>query len=244
MGLSLATTSGKGGTGKSTVSVGLAMAFAAMGKRVLLVDLDEGLRCLDLILGVDREVVLDLSDILAGCDIADATYSPSLFTGLDVIPAPMKLGEINRNKFAAFAKKVTRKYDVTIFDFPAGIDFSLYGLLDKRTTFLTVCNPDPVSVKAAGAVCRNLADKKITARLIINRFEASYMRSGIYSNVDDIIDLSGIRLMGLVPQSTDLALLSVNHKISKHCKAAKAFKRIAERLCGKDIKLPRRLTRI
>ena len=243
MGLSLATTSGKGGTGKSTVSVGLALAFAAMGRRVLLVDLDEGLRCLDLILGVEHEVVLDLSDILAGCDIADATYTPSANPSLNVIPAPMKLGEIDKAKFAEFAKKVTKKYDVAIFDFPAGIDFSLYGLLDKRTTFLTVCNPDPVSVKAAGAVCTNLAEKNITARLIINRFEASYMRSGIYSNVDDIIDLSGIRLMGIIPQSTDLALLSVRHNISKKSKAAKAFRRIAERAAGKDIKLPR-LSRI
>ncbi len=243
MGLSLATTSGKGGTGKSTVSVGLALAFVALGRRVLLVDLDEGLRCLDLILGVDREVTLDLSDILSGCDIADATYAPNGFENLSVIPAPMNLGEINSKKFAEFARKVTNKYDVVIFDFPAGIDFSLYGLLDKRTTFMTVCNPDPVSVKAAGAVCRNLADKKITARLIINRFQPALMRNGTYSNVDDVIDLSGIRLLGIIPQSTELALLSVNHDINKRCKAARAFKRIAERLCGKDVKLPR-LTKI
>ena len=60
MGTSIMITSGKGGTGKSTVSCGLALAFSKLNKSVLLVDMDEGLRCLDLLLGVDNNVVYDL----------------------------------------------------------------------------------------------------------------------------------------------------------------------------------------
>ncbi|MBO7243566.1 MAG: P-loop NTPase, partial [Alistipes sp.] len=60
------TTSGKGGTGKSTFSVGLALAFKKMGKSVLMIDMDSGLRCLDLLLGVDENVVFDISDALLG----------------------------------------------------------------------------------------------------------------------------------------------------------------------------------
>lgn len=40
-------------------------------------------------------------------------------------------------------------YDTVIFDFPAGMDFSLYGCLPKETLFLTVAVPDPVSVRDA-----------------------------------------------------------------------------------------------
>ena len=54
MGSIFGVTSGKGGVGKSTCSVGLAYAFSSLGDRVLLVDMDEGLRCLDLLLGVDE----------------------------------------------------------------------------------------------------------------------------------------------------------------------------------------------
>ena len=64
MGKIFAITSGKGGVGKSTVSAGLSLALSSLGYKVLLVDMDEGLRCLDLMLGIDNQVVLDLSDIL------------------------------------------------------------------------------------------------------------------------------------------------------------------------------------
>ena len=50
--------SSKGGSGKSTVAVGLATAFSREGKRVLLIDADEGARCLDSMLSVDSDTVL------------------------------------------------------------------------------------------------------------------------------------------------------------------------------------------
>ena len=117
MGICLATTSGKGGTGKSTVSCGLSLAFAKMGKSVLLVDMDEGLRCLDLLLGVDHKVVFDLSDILNGAPISNGTYTLASNQLINVIPAPAKIGDITAASLEAFAKKVKTMYDVVIFDF-------------------------------------------------------------------------------------------------------------------------------
>ena len=119
MGICLATTSGKGGTGKSTISCGLSIAFSKMGKRVLLVDMDEGLRCLDLLLGVDHKVVFDLADILAGAPISNATYTLPQNQLVSVIPAPSEVGNIDADALSAFAKTVKEIYDVVIFDFPA-----------------------------------------------------------------------------------------------------------------------------
>lgn len=239
MGICVATTSGKGGTGKSTVSAALAVAFSKMGKRVLLVDMDEGLRCLDLILGIDSKIVFDLADILSGGPISDSVYTVPSNSLICIIPAPASTGKIEPDKLARFAQVVKSQYDAVIFDFPAGMDFSLYSAVGSETQFLAVCNPDPVSVRDAEAVCLALPESDLPARLIINRFDAEFIKRKIYSNIDDIIDISGFRLIGIVPQSRELMLLPVNHRLNPKSRGFKAIYRIARRLCGEDIRLPK-----
>lgn len=239
MGICLATTSGKGGTGKSTVSAVLALAFSKLGKSVLLVDMDEGLRCLDILFGIDNKIVFDLADVLGGQPILDATYTAPANSLISVIPAPLNIGRIEKSALCDLANTVKQKYDVVIFDFPAGIDFSLYSAVGSDTQFLAVCNPDPVSVRDAAAVCNTIGEFEFPPRLIINRFNAEYIKKKIYSNIDDIIDISGFRLLGIVPQSDELMLLSVKHNVNFKCRGFKAIYRIARRLCGDQVKLPK-----
>ena len=66
MGTSIAVTSGKGGTGKTTVTAGVACCLAALGRRVLCMDMDVGLRNLDIALGMSDCAVMDFSDVLSG----------------------------------------------------------------------------------------------------------------------------------------------------------------------------------
>ena len=63
MGIVTVITSGKGGAGKSTVTAGLGCALARLGKNVVLLDGDAGLRSLDLMLGISDRAVFDMSDI-------------------------------------------------------------------------------------------------------------------------------------------------------------------------------------
>ena len=62
----IAITSGKGGTGKSTVCAGLGYTLAKQGHRTLIIELDFGLRCLDIIFGVEDNIKYDLGDVLSG----------------------------------------------------------------------------------------------------------------------------------------------------------------------------------
>ena len=173
-----AVTSGKGGVGKSTVSAGLAFAFSGLSKKTLLVDMDEGLRCLDIMLGVDSSAVFDLSDILMGKDMADAVYKVGESNNLFLVPAPSDVGKIDAFAFSGFVREAEKEYDIIIFDFPAGMDFSLYTCLPKGALFLTVAVPDPVSVRDAAAVSEKLSGLSCSSRLVINNFKYRLVSAG------------------------------------------------------------------
>ncbi|MBQ6847697.1 MAG: AAA family ATPase [Clostridia bacterium] len=236
MGEIFATTSGKGGVGKSATAVGLGLAFAGLNKKTLLVDMDEGLRCLDLLLGVDSKAVLDLGDAVKTEEINDIAYECSQ-KNLFLIPAPDTFGEIAPEALTAFAKKAEELYDVVIFDFPAGLQFELYSALPKKTLFLGIATPDPVSVRDIAAVGEKLASLGLNSRLIINRFSFKIHKKKFYQSIDGIIDASSIRLLGIVPEAEDVNTLSINHKLKRNSNASKAFLRIAERLQYKNIPL-------
>ncbi len=238
MGRIFAVVSGKGGTGKSTVSVGLAAAFSAFGHRVLVIDLDTGLRCLDMLLGVEEEIVFDLGDVLAGREVSDAVYGVPYLDKVKMIPAPQNTAPIDSGKFSALLDEVSGDYDIVLLDFPAGLDISMMSALSNQVKFITVCTPDPISVRDAAAVCGALETIGASTRLIINKFSTDSIKNGMAVNIDDVIDNTGIRLIGIVPQSGELSQLCVKHKIPKRCKALRALLRITERLCGTDVRLP------
>ena len=231
-----ATTSGKGGVGKSSVATGLGLAFTHLGHRVLLVDMDEGLRCRDLLLGVEGEAVLDLSDALTAPDISDVAY-PCKPKNLFLLPAPANKNVVTPEALVDFCQKAESFYDIIIFDFPAGIDFSLYNALPRKATFVCIATPDPVSVRDASFVGAELSKLGLTARLVINRFNLKTHFKRKQKNIDGIIDTSTIRLLGIVPESDEIALLTLRHRLKVRKKPFKAFLRISHRLLDKNIPL-------
>ena len=118
------------------------------------------------------------------------------------------------------------------------MDFSLYTCLPEGALFLTVAVPDPVSVRDAAAVSDKLSELSCSSRLVINNFKYRLVKRGIFRNIDDIIDSAGLRLLGVVPSSEELAFLSVTHRIKPNGRPMRAFKRIAVRLGGESVLLP------
>ncbi len=242
MGEIYATTSGKGGVGKSSIASALGITLARIGKSVLLVDMDEGLGSLDLMLGIDDKAVSDLGDALLADNIADVPYETSV-KNLSLVPASKSVGETDPKAFKAFVKKAEDLYDAVIFDFPAGLDFSLYSEMPPKTLFLCIATPDPICVRASSAVGRGLEEKGLRSRLIINRFNLKEHKKRKYKGIDGIIDTSSIRLLGIVPESDEINRLSIKHTLKKHEKASLALMRIADRLQYKNVPL-KKLKRI
>ena len=239
MGRLIAVTSGKGGVGKSNVSVHLADALASQGNKVLLIDLDAGMRCLDLMLAVSGSLVFDLGDVLSGDKtLSEAILHPEKHKGVALLAAPLT-DSIDADKLAVFLRELPEEYDYVILDFPAGGVDKLYSALPKYTSALVVCNADMVSVRDAALIGEDLrALGLLSVRLVLNRADFEHMKAGLNANIDEVIDRCGIRLIAVIPQSLDIYYAScTGERLNKKSKAAKAFQRLAKRILGYDIPL-------
>lgn len=239
MGMLTVVTSGKGGTGKSTVSVGLATAFSKIGKTVLLIDIDEGLRCLDLMLGVSDRLVFDLNDIIK----YNKPYHEAMLSinsNINLIPAPAKAGSLDKQAFANFLYEVIDDFDVILVDCPAGIDTELYNALPIFSNIVVVEPLNAIGTRSATAIENVLSNTKIQNKyLILNKFDFFNHKHNGKISLDDIVDKTGLMLKGVIPYDPQLALLSTNGKLYERCISYKAFYRVAKRLLSSDIPLPK-----
>ena len=240
MGIIGVITSGKGGTGKSTVSVGLGAALAARGKSVLLIDGDAGLRCLDMMLGVENRMVYDLSDIFSGnCEPIRAIYASPLYDGLSLIPSPSALDKMcSPSEMRHLMTGLAQHFDHVMIDCPAGIGEGFECASAAAQRALVVSTGDTVCARDAGVVSRMLEQAKIPARLVINRLRYDLVVKGKLPDIDEIIDTAEMQLFGVVPDDDNLTIATTGGmSIPDDCRAAVCFKNMACRYLGEAVPL-------
>ena len=119
----IAVTSGKGGTGKTSITGGTAASLSLMGRRVLCIDMDIGLRNLDISLGLNDRALMDFSDVALGrCPLARAAVSHPELKNLSLLTAPMSLpAGLTPDKVRALLDTARTLYDYILIDSPAGL---------------------------------------------------------------------------------------------------------------------------
>lgn len=238
MGRLLVVSSGKGGVGKSTVAIGIATALSNSGKQTLLIDLDEGLRCLDLMLSVTDRLVFDISDALQDAAQIDKSVYRVPGTGhLWLMAAPAAVRTIEGAALGRFAMEISRRFDFVIFDCPAGLDAKYYATMPAFAEHIVVCNTDKVCVRDAFEMASALEGLGRSTRLIINRFVKNRITRKYHQNIDGIIDTSGLQLLGVVPEDLYVMYAAAKEVPIQIGPAAMAFHRIAARLCGCTVPL-------
>ena len=233
----IAFTSGKGGSGKSTCSVSVGNALAHMGHKVLLCDLDAGLRCLDLLTGVEENLVFDLKDVLEGKPLESAVIESPLNQNIFTLAAPKYNYDIDGDKLSSMLLSADG-YDYILLDFPAGTDFPFCDKIADIVDFIVVATADRVGMRDGDAMTQKLMSFGANCRLIINKFDRRLVKQGTFGGVDDIIDCCGCRLLGIVPYDP-LMLSRKQGKFYKRTLTKRAFERIGKRICGYEIHLPR-----
>lgn len=240
MGTVLVVTSGKGGAGKSTVSAGLGCALARLGKKVLLVDADAGLRSLDLMLGVAGTTVYDSSDVFSGhCNAMRAIYPSPVRPGVFVLSAPVDLdGRATPEQMRSLCQELAEHFDHVIVDCPAGIGLGFRIATHAADRALVVTTPDMVCARDAQIVSRLLEDAGTPAHLIINRLRSNPIQKGRMPDVDEIIDVSGLQLLGILPEDEAVAVANANGEpLPSDSNATVCFENIAQRYLGNVVPL-------
>lgn len=240
MGQITVVTSGKGGAGKSTVTVGLGLALAGAGGKVLLIDGDAGLRSLDLMLGIGQQVVFDLSDIFAGnCEPIRAVYPSAFHSRLSLLPAPLTPERLcSPADMRRLCRGFAQHYDFVLLDSPAGTGAGFETVVAAADSALVVTTPDPVCARDAQLVGERLTALDKKCRLIINRLRPSAVRRGKMPDIDEIIDMAGIQLIGVIPEDEQITLAgAAGQPFPKKGVADTCFRNIARRFCGDNVPL-------
>lgn len=225
--------SAKGGVGKSTLCFGVGKMLSVHGKRVLLVDMDIGVRSLDILLGVAEKTVYNWGDIIKGnCEYRKAMIEAS--KELYLLPAPIDFSEqYTEEAFRSMVESFSKDFDYIILDAPAGLESGFKLASASADCCIIVSTPDSISIRAASYAAQNMRKGGVSdIRLVVNRFNKRVHKN---INVDEFIDTVTARFLGVIPESEEIYGTVNGGKIPYDSKGNQAFLRISKRIDGQNV---------
>jgi len=240
----IAVTSGKGGVGKTSVVVNLAVALARLRNRVAILDADFGLGSVDVQLGLAP--TLHLGHFLAGERSIDEIVVPGPF-GVKVVPASSGLRELTALTPAQWERlseglgRLCQELDFLLIDTAAGVSDNVVELLVSAQRVLVVTSLEPTAMVDAYAMIKVVtaarSDKEIG--VLVNRArdgeEAELVHRQLETATSRFLS-RGLRYFGFVPFDPTLreAMLAqraiVDHR--PHAPASRCFRTLASRIAS------------
>ncbi|MGI5920780.1 MAG: septum site-determining protein MinD [Syntrophomonadaceae bacterium] len=238
-------TSGKGGVGKTTTVANVCTALAKMDYKVVAIDLDIGLKKLDLILGLENRVIYDIVQVIEGeCTLKQALVKDKRFNALYMLPAAQTRNkdEITADQVKSVCDQLRKEFDFIFLDCPAGIEQGFRNAIAAADKAIVVTNPEISAVRDADRIIGMLESNQFKdIKLVVNRIRAEMVKNGNMLSVEDLLEHLCIKLLGVVPEDKGV-IISTNKGepmviSNENSLAAIAFTNIALRLTGKDVPL-------
>lgn len=208
----IAITSGKGGAGKTNLSVNLAIALAQSGRRVAILDADMGLANVDILLGVYPQ--FNLSHVLTGeKSLTDIMLEgPS---GIKVIPGAsgiQKMAELSPTEQAVMIRafsELDQDLDVLIVDTAAGISAGVVNFARACQEIIVVVCDEPTSLTDAYAFIKllnrdyKLSDFHVVTNMVKTAEQGKALFQKLTKVTDHYLDVT-LRFVGIVPFDENL----------------------------------------
>ncbi len=231
----IAVVSGKGGTGKTSFTAAVSLALAKQGKRVLAIDMDIGMKNLDLSLGMSDRVMMDFSDVVfQRCQLREAAVPHPLYPHLYLLTAPLYHQEnLSPEGILPLLESAGRLFDFVFLDAPAGLGqgFRLATVGAKQG--VVIATHDHSSLRDARRAVEELAHLR-KVQLVMNRVQPKVLKK-LHFDLDDAMDQVGLSLLGVVPEDPKVSFYANQGKlVTAEGKqgAGKAYENIALRLAG------------
>lgn len=238
----LTITSGKGGVGKTTTTANLAAALAYLGKRVVAIDTDIGLRNLDVVLGLENRIVYDLVSVAEGqCLLRQALIKDKRLAALYLLPASQTRDKsaVSPQDMIQICQELRADFDFVLIDSPAGIEQGFHNALAPADKVIIVTTPEVSAVQDADRVVGIIEQaKKPIPSVIINRLRINMVRRKDMMDAPDVLELLGIPLLGVIPEDESV-IVSTNRGepavLAPKSVAGRAFQDAAHRLLGEEV---------
>lgn len=243
MGEVIVITSGKGGVGKTTTTANVGAGLAKMGKKVVLIDTDIGLRNLDVVLGLENRIVYNLVDVIEGnCRIRQALIKDKRYEGLYLLPSAQTRDKtsVNPEQMKKLADELRDEFDYVIMDCPAGIEQGFKNAIAGADSALVVTTPEMSAVRDADRIIGLLeANEMAHTHLIVNRLRMDMVKRGDMMSADDVVEILAVDLIGVVPDDEQIVIATNKGEplVGTDSLAGRAYENICNRIEGQEVEL-------
>ena len=243
MGEVIVITSGKGGVGKTTTTANIGAGLSKLGKKVVIIDTDLGLRNLDVVMGMENLVVYNLVDVVDGsCRLKQALIRDSRYENLYLLPSAQTKDKsaVSPGQMKKLTAELKEEFDYILLDCPAGIEQGFQNAIAGADRALVVTTPEVSSIRDADRIIGLLEANDIhKINLIVNRLRMDMVKRGDMMSIEDVIDILSIDLIGAVPDDESIVVATNQGEplAGDSSLAGTAYMNICKRIMGEDVPL-------
>lgn len=223
--------------GKSTTAASIAFGLAGAGFKTVIIDMDIGLRSLDMMLGIESQLIYDIVDVVEGVvSIDEALYKVEKRENLYLLTASQSTDSSSVSPYdvEAVISSLKDRFDYVLIDCPAGIGRGFRNASSCADSAIIVLTPDAISLRGAERVKHLLTLDGITdISIIINRISS---KNGV--STDECVNRMDSRVLGFVPEDARVSMCAAKGVpvLESESDSGDSFERIVRRLLGETVK--------